>query len=248
MNSIRLYLTGEPTIETPTAVVRPADLAGRQGRLVFALLAWRHLSPVPRGEVAGVLWPADPPGSWETTLSAVVSNLRKGLGSGVGIEHAVGCYRLEVPPDVWIDVEAAYGAVHEAEGAIRKGEMGPVYAWSGVATAITRRAFLAGEDGAWVDARRRELAALRIRALEAAIEFCVWNGERGPATRYAESLIEMDPLRESSYRRLMSAAAAAGDRSAAARAYERCRTVLADELGIFPHPDTEALYDDILRA
>ncbi len=248
MSGVRLYLTGEPTIETESGVVRPADLAGRQGRLVFALLAWRHAGPVPRGEVAEVLWPHDPPGSWETTLSAVVSNLRKGLGNDVGIEHAIGCYQLQVPTDAWIDVEAAYGAVHEAEGAIRAGEMGPVYAWSGVATSITRRAFLAGEDGPWVEARRRELAALRIRGLEAAIEFCVWNAEWGPATRYAESLIEMDPLRESSYRKLMTAAAAAGDRAAAARAYERCRTVLGAELGILPHPETETLYDDILGA
>lgn len=248
MSAVRLYLTGDPAIETEAGVVRPGDIAGRQGRLVFALLAWRHESPVPRGEVAEVLWPVDPPGSWETTLSAVVSNLRKGLGSDIGIEHAVGCYQLDAPPHVWIDVEAAYRAVHEAEGAIRAGAMGPVYAWSGVATSITRRAFLAGEEGAWVEARRRELAALRIRGLEAAIEFCVWNAEWGPATRYAESLIEMDPLRESSYRTLMSAAAAAGDRSAAARAYERCRKVLAEELGILPHPDTEALFDEILRA
>jgi DNA-binding SARP family transcriptional activator len=212
------------------------------------VLAWRHGTPIPRDEIAEVLWPTDPPGSWETTLSAVVSNLRRGLGDQLTIEHAVGCYQLTTPSDVWVDVEAAYGAVHEAEGAIRSGDLDSVYAWSGVATTITRRPFLAGEHGAWIEARRRELGALRIRALEAAVEFCVWNGEWGPAMRYAEALLDMDPLREASYRRLMSAAAASGDRAAAARAYERCRVVLAEELGVLPHPDTEALYDEILGA
>ena len=248
MSQVRLYLTGEPAWESGDLVVRPADLAGRQGRLVFTMLAWKHDTPVPRDEIAEALWPSDPPGSWETTLSAVVSNLRKILPGDLVIDHAVGCYRLGTPTDVWVDVEAAYEAAHEAEGAIRSGNLSSVYAWSGVATTITRRPFLAGEYGAWIEARRRELAALRIRGLEAAIEFCVWNTEWGPATRYAEALIELDPLREASYRRLMSIASASGDRAAAARAYERCRTVLAEELGVLPHPETELLYDEILSA
>ncbi len=248
MSRVRLYVTGEPAWELGDLVARPGDLAGRQGRLVFAMLAWKHGTLIPRDEIAEALWPSDPPGSWETTLSAVVSNLRRGLPDALTIEHAVGCYQLTAPSDVWVDVEAAYGAVHEAEGAIRSGNLSSVYAWSGVATTITRRPFLAGEHGAWSEARRRELAALRIRALETAIEFCVWNGEWGPATSYAEALLEIDPLREASYRRLMSAAAASGDRAAAARAYERCRTVLAEELGVLPHPETEALYDTIIGA
>lgn len=248
MTRTRLYLTGEPALESAQGVVRPVDIAGRQGRLVFAILGWRHGEPVPRGEVADLLWQHEPPGSWETTLSVVVSNLRKGLPEALSIDHAVGCYQLSGPADLWVDVEAAYGAVHEAEGAIRSRRLGAVYAWSGVATTITRRPFLAGEENAWIDGRRRELAALRVRALEAAIEFCVWNKEWGPAMRYVEALLDLDPLREASYRRLMSAAAASGDRAAAARAYERCRTVLAEELGVLPHPDTESLYDEILGA
>jgi len=46
----------------------------------------------------------------------------------------------------------------------------------------------------------------------------------------------------------MRAHAAAGNRSAALRAYERCRQLLADELGVSPSPQTEAVYLDILRA
>ena len=245
---IRLSLTGEPAIEAAGLVVRPDDLSGRPGRLVLVPLAWNHAIAVPRGDVAEILWPAERPASWEATLAAVVSNVRKGLPATLEIDHAAGCYQLTVPPDTWVDVEAAYGAVHEAEGAIRLEDLASVYAWSGIATTITKRPFLAGENGPWAEARRRELAALRIRALDSAIEFCIWNGEWGPALRYTESLIDLDPLRESSYRRLMTAAAASGDRAGAARAYERCRTMLAEELGVLPHPETEALYDQILRA
>ncbi len=245
---IRIYLTGEPLVETDESVVRPIDLSGRQGRLVLTALAWNHDDAVPRGDVAEILWPADRPPSWEATLAAVISNVRRGLPPPLEIEHATGCYRLRVPTDAWVDVEAAYGAAHAAEGAIRLDDMADVYAWTGVATAITKRPFLVGEDGPWVEARRRELTALRIRALDAAIEFCTWNDEWGPALRYIESLIDLDPLRESSYRRLMTVSAASGDRAGAARAYERCRAALAEELGVSPHAETEALYDHILEA
>lgn len=244
----RFYVTGEPAIESDELVIRPVDLSGRQGRLVFVALAWSHDIAVPRGDIAEILWPEDRPASWEATLAAVVSNVRKGLPPPLEIDHAVGCYQLRGAPETWVDVEAAYGAVHEAEGAIRLDDMASVYAWSGIATTITKRPFLAGESGPWVETRRRELAALRIRALDSAVEFCIWNGEWGPALRYTESLLDLDPLRESSYRHLMTAAAASGDRAGAARAYERCRMVLAEELGVLPHPDTEALYDEILNA
>jgi DNA-binding SARP family transcriptional activator len=46
----------------------------------------------------------------------------------------------------------------------------------------------------------------------------------------------------------MRAHAAAGNRADALRAYERCRCLLAEELGVSPSPQTEAVYLDILRS
>ena len=248
MSSLRLYLTGEPMVEWGSNIVRGHMLGGRQGALVFTMLAWEHRRAVPRGELAEALWEREPPGSWETTLSAIVSNLRKGLSviEGVAVEHALGCYQLVLPANAWVDVEGAHGAVHQAEGAVRMGEMQSVYAWSGVASTITGRPFLAGEHTGWVESRRRELRSLRVRALECAIEFCIWNREWGPATRYAESLIGLDALREASYRLLMRVGSESGDRALAVRAYERCRVALAEALGVSPHADTESLFESVL--
>jgi branched-chain amino acid transport system substrate-binding protein len=46
----------------------------------------------------------------------------------------------------------------------------------------------------------------------------------------------------------MEAHAAAGNPAEALRVYERCRRFLADELGAYPSPETEAVYLDVLRA
>jgi DNA-binding SARP family transcriptional activator len=37
-----------------------------------------------------------------------------------------------------------------------------------------------------------------------------------------------------------------GNRAAALRAYERCRVILADELGVTPSPQTEAAYREVV--
>ena len=58
----------------------------------------------------------------------------------------------------------------------------------------------------------------------------------------------LEPYREGGYRRLMQAHAAAGDSAEALRVYERCRRLLADELGAYPSAETESIYRDLLRA
>jgi DNA-binding SARP family transcriptional activator len=44
----------------------------------------------------------------------------------------------------------------------------------------------------------------------------------------------------------MEANAAAGNRAEALRVYERCRRLLAEELGAFPSPETESIYRELL--
>ena len=46
----------------------------------------------------------------------------------------------------------------------------------------------------------------------------------------------------------MEAHAAAGNRAEALRVYERCRRLLADELGAYPSPETESIYRQLLAA
>ena len=66
--------------------------------------------------------------------------------------------------------------------------------------------------------------------------------------RWAEQTIALAPFRESGYRRLMEAHVTAGDRAEALRVYERCRRLLADELGTYPSPEIESIYRTLLEA
>jgi DNA-binding SARP family transcriptional activator len=60
--------------------------------------------------------------------------------------------------------------------------------------------------------------------------------------------IALEPFRETGYQRIMRACEAMGNRAEALRAYDRCRRLLAEELGTDPSPETNAIYQRLLGA
>src|SRR5438132_7263129 len=85
---MRAHLTERVRIEVGDALVDEAHLPGHQGRLVLAYLLVEHRRPVPRDELAELLWGGEPPSSWEKGLAVVISKLRAvlataGLGEGI---------------------------------------------------------------------------------------------------------------------------------------------------------------------
>ena len=58
----------------------------------------------------------------------------------------------------------------------------------------------------------------------------------------------LDPFRESTHQNLMRAHVAAGNPAEALLVYERLRSLLADELGVDPSPESERLHLEVLRS
>jgi len=227
--------------------------ASRQCRLAFVYLVCERDRPVSRDELADVVWPAATPRAWETAISALVSRMRRVFRElsppdSCSISSSSGCYQLHLPDDGWIDLEAGAAAIHEAEGALRCGV--PRQAWgpANVAATIARRPFLPGEEGSWVERERATLHALLVRALDCLSDIWLANREGALAVQAATEVVSLEPFRETGWQRLMRVHAAAGNRAEALRAYEQCRKLLTDELGIEPSAQTEALYLELLRS
>jgi DNA-binding SARP family transcriptional activator len=243
-----VYLAGNVAVEHGDVLVREKSLPGRQGRLVLAILAWERDRAVSVEELAEIVWDGEPPAAWQTALRALASKLRTALDGAAGIEHAFGCYQLRLPQHAWVDVEAATAAVHEAEAALRDGDLEGANGAALVANAIARRPFLPGDDGDWVDRRREHLRQVRIRALEVRGRVALANGDPAGAIRDAEIVVELEPYRETGHVLLMRAFAADGNAAQALEAYERLRVRLADELGASPSPETESAFLEILAS
>jgi DNA-binding SARP family transcriptional activator len=116
-----------------------------------------------------------------------------------------------------------------------------------VTLAIARRPFLPGEEGEWVEGKRRELHDMLVSALDCYVEICLRTSQAALAAQMASQAVSLEPFRETGYRQLMRVHAASGNRAEALRVYQRCRELLADELGVDPSPETEALYLELLR-
>jgi len=244
---------GRVALEADGLAVQDSRLPGRQGRLLFAYLAVERGRPVPRDELAAALWEDAPPATWDKALTVLVSKLRSllteaGLDGPRALTAAFGCYRLELPEGTWIDAVAAADAADEAERALAGGDPAAAKAAALLAESLTRRAFLPGDNGTWVEDKRRELADIRSRAVTVLADACLRTGAEAKAASWAEQAIELEPFRETGYRLLMEAYAADGNRAEALRVYERCRRLLADELGAYPSPETESVYRRLLEA
>lgn len=250
--SVRVHLLGRLCIEVGDVVVPGSALPGRQGRLAFAFLAAnRH--PVSRDALAEVMWGDDLPAAWERHLAAVLSKVRAvleraGLDGDRTLINAFGSYELRLPPDSEVDFDAALVYLEDAEAALRTGRADEALAAADVAANLARRPFLSGDDGRWIEQKRSELRAVLVRALEIEVELLRHRGDHRYALRLAEEAVDLEPFRESCWIELMRVHLAAGNRAEGLRAYERCRTLIADELGVPPSAGTEATYLELLQA
>jgi DNA-binding SARP family transcriptional activator len=239
-------------MEVDGALVDQQAFPGQQGRVAFAYLVVERSRPVARTELADLLWPSGPAAAWETALSAIVSKLRSlltraGLDASRTLTAGAGCYELRLPGQVWLDLEVAADSIHEAEVALKRGDPRAAYGPSAVAHHISRRPFFPGESGAWIDARRDKLRSILVRALECRAEVYLWNNELTLAVEAAKDIVALEPFRETAHQLLMRGHAAAGNSAEALLAYERCRHLLSEELGVDPSPQTKAIHLDVLQ-
>ena len=246
---LKVFLTGRVAAEANGRVLDEARFPGRQGRLLFAYLVVARSRPVPRDELAEAIWGESPPATWEKALTVIASKLRGLVAEdGITLTNAFGCYRLDLPEGTWVDVFAAASGAQDAEEALAAGELDQARAAAESAESLARPLFLPGEDGAWVEQERRDLADIRERALSVLADACLRSGAAREAAKWAEELIALSPFREAGYRRLMEAHVVAGNRAEALRVYEQCRQLLAEELGAYPSPETDSIYRALLEA
>lgn len=248
---MRIRVLGATSVEADDGVMDKSAPSGRQARLLFTFLVLERHRAVPRDELADALWSGELPHSWEPALRGVVSKVRSvlaaaGLSASDTLGSAFGCYSLNLPANTIVDIESASSAVEAAEAALRDGQPDRASDYALAAREVFKEPFLAEEEGPWVERVRQEIRARLLRSLELLSTAQALRGQAALAVQAAEECTSLDPLRESAYRCLMAAHAAAGNRGDALRAYERCRRVLAEEMGVQPSAETGDAYVKLL--
>ncbi|MCB0189061.1 MAG: AAA family ATPase, partial [Caldilineaceae bacterium] len=102
----------------------------------------------------------------------------------------------------------------------------------------------------YADWARHERERLRERYLTALLQLAALQAEQGDYTTAiatVRQVLTRDPVRENAYQLLMRYQAESGDSASALLTYERCRALLAEELGADPSPLTQAWHQQILN-
>ncbi len=217
-----------------------------QTRLLFAYLVLSRPHPVTRDALVDALWGDSPPASAGPALSVLISKLRTTIGGEV-VRGRTEVW-IALPEQSEVDVETALAALHTAETSVAIGDWRR--AWFSALTAqfIARRTLLPDATTPWVEAWRRRLAEVQVRALECYARTCLELGgpELPGAERASRELVGLAPLRETGHLLLMRSLAAAGNTAEALAAYDRLRIVLRDELGVSPSRDLQDAYGELL--
>lgn len=213
-------------------------------RSLFAYLVLRRLSPVDPGELVEALWPERPPPDADRRVGRLLRRLRKLLGSDLELRPYV---QFRLGADAFIDIEAAAEAVHRAEAAVARHDWSTSWPAARVALHTARRTFLPGARAPWIEAQRRRLRDIELRAFEsiAATGLGLGGNELISAERSARALIEREPLRESGYQHLMTALSRRGNVAEAIQVYANFARRLKQEVGIDPSPEIRALRDQL---
>ncbi len=220
----------------------------RNARTLLAMLAVNDHKEVPRDVLARVLWPDSDIGTARKNFYTVWGYLRQVLMLPDGscpylIRRQYGC-SLEKR--------------HVRSDVVRLGELcrellfGPADRgnWLMLYTEINRDFagdLLPGEttNALIVDARDK-LRSHLVDALVSASGNVMETGQPQWGVYFAREAIEHDDTREDAYVALMRAQIASSQRTSAMMTYLRCQKVLADQLGIDPSPETEAIYEELL--
>ena len=226
---------------------RVIDVSGARLRGLLIRLALDAPRPVSSSALIEALWGDNPPADEANALQSLVSRLRRALGDADLVSQALGGYRLNIAHDD-VDVHRFATLARDGRQQLRAGRPD--------AAAATLRQALDLWRGpvaeTWGDTL--EAAGWRARLddqrLDAAADLIEAQIERG---RHADVVTELDdlatrhPSRERLAGLLMRALAGAGRQADALDRYEALRTRLADELGVDPSPELQAIHLSILR-
>ncbi len=225
-----------------------------KARQLFGLLITERGRPLGRETLVDRLWPDLAPDAAGRDFKVALNALNKALeptragdAPFAYIIRAGTTYQLRPTADLWLD-----STVFEAgcrAGLVLLDSNSPA---AGIALLEDVLALYNGDYlpdvlyDDWAGTERERLRTVYLRAAERLVVALMVAGRPDAAVTVAETLLTHDPCWERAYTLLMQAHHAGGNRPQAIRAYTRCRTVLAAELGVAPSPATVALYHQIM--
>ncbi|CAM5411053.1 regulatory protein AfsR [Streptomyces spiroverticillatus] len=244
--SIRFAVLGAVRVVREGSVLTTGS--PQQQALLVALLL-RAGRALPAHELLASIWGEDAPESALSSLRTHAWRLRRIVEEDRSAPKVLVSlrdgYQLLVPPrsvDALYAEELAADAAR-ARAAGREADCGRLLA---EALALWNGEPLAGVPGPFAEQQRSRLAALRLALMEERFEHDLREGRHALVIPDLIGFTHEHPLQERPYGFLMRALYAMGRQGDALGVFGRARRVLAEELGVDPGPELNALHERIL--
>jgi DNA-binding SARP family transcriptional activator len=224
------------------------QLRSRQARTLLKRLALQRGGTVATDSLVEAVWPSERPGARpaqpDRDLHVLVSRARATVGADRVVRRDGG-YALLAD---WWDVDELANLAREAARRSDSGDLVGARTAAEGALALVRGGLLADEpDADWAAEARSVADASVADVRRVAAAAALATGQVGVAAAHATEALRADPYDEDALRTLMRAHVAAGRPASALAEFARVRTLLAEELGVDPSPETRALHELVLH-
>ncbi len=214
----------------------PVAIPGAKPRAILTMLGLHNGSVVSADTLVELLWGENPPRTAGKALQTHISLLRRTLGDGFVLTEGAG-WTLAASE---VDASRYKSAARQGRDAAAAGDTGQAVArfeealalWRGIPELPDSRRGTS-EKTRWIEGH----AAL----VEDRADALLATGRAAEIIGELEAAVADAPLRERRWGQLMLALYRAGRQGEALGAYQRARTLLADELGVDPGPNLRRL-------
>lgn len=248
MKQLRFSLFGRFNVQR-----NAQDLSGLEAQKVQELLCYillYHECPHPRDKLSDLLWPKSSNTQAKQYLRQTLYQLQSALENNDAPEQALilvesDWIQFNVDASHWSDIaqfEEAFTLTQNRRGhELTADEASAIQ----VAVDLYRGDLLENWYQDWVILERERVQNLYLIMVDKLMIYCAAQQEYERGIAYGAAILRCDVAHERTYRRLMQLHALAGDRTGAIRQYDRCVSVLAQELGVEPAESTRSVYQQI---
>jgi DNA-binding SARP family transcriptional activator len=240
--SLRIWTLGRFQVESAGVAVPERAWRRQAGTIILKLLLLADYRRLPRDHIAAHLWPDSDPNAAREQLAGAVHALRRALEPALAAgepsrylqQEGVNLV-LQLGPRDWVDYLVFEQLLVEAGAAAN-----PLPLLE-QAVSLYSGDLMPEEQNSWCVAAREGLRLRWYGVLLSLAEAQVGERQVDAAAVTLSRLLKEDPTNEEAARRLIGLLGRQGRRTEALRLYDRLRDALAEELGVDPAPETEAL-------
>jgi ATP/maltotriose-dependent transcriptional regulator MalT/DNA-binding SARP family transcriptional activator len=251
---LRIETLGQFQIYRGDSLIREEEWDRSQPKKILKAIVSYSGHMIPKEILIDELWPEERPKAAEKNFKTTLQRLRKSLEPSIHKDFSSSYIHLHdnvvsLDPDLCQeDSHLFLSLLKKAEEKEKRGDKKGALPLYTEAMEIYKGDFLPEELYApWVDKRREELRGKYIELLSKVAGLYERQGAFKKSIDCYKKAIQVDPLLEEPYQKLMTFYSSKGMNNEALRIYEDCKKVLKKELKTKPDSKTTAIYNKVLE-